>query len=71
MTTLAVNDLVHANIIENGYWKDSVKGKIVGETPKFWVVESSSHRFWNSEKGKYVSKRFAKDGGNLSKRMPK
>ncbi|RYF44322.1 MAG: hypothetical protein EOO38_18175 [Cytophagaceae bacterium] len=62
---LAVNDLVHATIIENGYWKDSCKGKIVGETANFWIVESHHWRFNNK------TKRFAKEGGNLSKREPK
>jgi hypothetical protein len=60
---LAVNDLCTATIIENGYWKGEAKGKIVGETAKFWIVESS--RF---DKG---SKRFSKTGGNVAKRQPK
>jgi hypothetical protein len=65
---LQVNDRVHVTIIENGYWKDEVKGRIVSETEKFWVVESGSHRFWNSDKGEFVARRFAKSAGRLSKR---
>ena len=66
--SLQVNDKVHVDIVENGYWKDSVKGRIVGETDKFWVVESSSHRFWNSATGAYGTRRFAKATGRVSKR---
>jgi hypothetical protein len=60
---LAVNNKVTVTIIENGYWKDSCKGKIVGETAKFWVVESHHWRFNNK------TKRFAKTGSCVSARV--
>jgi hypothetical protein len=60
---LAVNNKVNVTIIENGYWKDSVKGRIVGETAKFWVVESHHWRFNNK------TKRFSKAGGNVCERV--
>ena len=66
--SLQVNDPVHIDVIENGFWKDSCKGRIVRETEKFWIVESSSHHFWNSRDGEFVARRFAKSAGRLSKR---
>ena len=68
MNTLRVGDAVNVTIIENGYWKDSVMGRIVRETDKFWIIKSSSHRFWNSDKRAQTERRFAKASGCVTKR---
>lgn len=66
---MQVGDSVHVDIIENGYWKASARGKIAGETAKFWIVESGSHHFWNSAKGAFVPRRFSKTSGYIQPRV--
>lgn len=65
-TELNVGDNVYVTIRKGGYYKDTVKGRIVKVTATSYVVESGSHWFYSPTKRDYTERAFRKSSGAVS-----